>query len=84
MMNQSQNTSPKNKSQKHSSHKRVEQAAYDHPTSPWTAMYQNALSMMDAPQRNEAAQRASDPADFMSEMYQPTHDALSDIYNREV
>lgn len=44
-------------------------------TSPWTEPYQAAQSM---PQEQSAAQAA-----FEQECQRPTHDALSDIYNRE-
>ena len=45
-------------------------AAYLCPTSPWTEPYQRAFS--------QQAERAA----FDSDDQRPTHDALSDIYNR--
>jgi hypothetical protein len=44
-------------------------------TSPWTEPYQAASPM---PQEQSVAQAA-----FEQECQRPTHDALSDIYNRE-
>lgn len=46
-------------------------AAYMCPTSPWTEPYQAASS-----------QHQQECAGFDSDDQQPTHDALSDIYNR--
>jgi hypothetical protein len=40
-----------------------------YPTSPWTEAYQNASASQEQTQQDDDAQ-------------QPTHDALSDIYNR--
>lgn len=70
----------------------AEYSAYVYPTSPWTDAYQDA-PMMDAEDSQAAASQhaadaasanVSDTASFDDEVYQPTHDALSDIYNREV
>jgi hypothetical protein len=44
-----------------------------YPTSPWTEAYQNTPEHQDEP----TTQRT-----FESDAQQPTHDALSDIYNR--
>ncbi len=46
------------------------QAAYTCPTSPWTELFQNA------------PRQQAEPSVFDSEDQRPTHDALSDIYNR--
>jgi hypothetical protein len=46
-------------------------AAYMCPTSPWTEPYQSAPS-----------QQQPERAAFDSDDQRPTHDALSDIYNR--
>jgi hypothetical protein len=48
----------------------------DYPTSPWTEAYQAAPS-----QQPKQADHAPKHA-FDSEAQKPTHDALSDIYNR--
>lgn len=68
----------------------AEHSAYVYPTSPWTDAYQDA-PMMDAEDSQAATSKhaaasfnANDTTSFDDEMYQPTHDALSDIYNREV
>lgn len=59
---------------KQDNHKQANQnAAYMCPTSPWTEPYQAASS-----HRQQSEQAAS----FDSDDQQPTHDALSDIYNR--
>lgn len=44
------------------------------PTSPWTEAYQNA------PEQHQDEPAA--PRSFECDAQQPTHDALSDIYNR--
>ena len=49
----------------------------DHPTSPWTEPYQT--SEMEAVRDMHAAMPQQD---FDNETQSPTHDALSDIYNR--
>jgi hypothetical protein len=49
-------------------------AVYLCPTSPWTEPYQHAP-------RHQARQQ-TDCAAFDSDDQRPTHDALSDIYNR--
>ncbi len=61
-------------------HKR-DASVYQHPTSPWTELYQRAVSQP----ANTPSQQ--DCADFENAAYsrddqRPTHDALSDIYNR--
>ena len=48
-----------------------ENTALPYPTSPWTELYQSMPS--------QQAERAA----FDSEDQRPTHDALSNIYNRE-
>jgi hypothetical protein len=50
----------------------------DYPTSPWTEPYQT--SEMEAVRDTAAAMSQHDFADDDSQS--PTHDALSDIYNR--
>ncbi|MFN8450682.1 MAG: hypothetical protein U0521_19385 [Anaerolineae bacterium] len=54
----------------HSSDQNRVAAAYLNPTSPWTEPYQNAPSQQ------------AECAAFDSDDQRPTHDALSDIYNR--
>lgn len=41
----------------------------DYPTSPWTEAYQDSFATSEQPPQDDDAQ-------------QPTHDALSEIYNR--
>lgn len=53
-----------------------EAAAYLCPTSPWTEPYQNA------PRQASQSSQQADCAAFDSDDQRPTHDALSDIYNR--
>ena len=48
----------------------------DYPTSPWTEAYHAAPTQ--EPKQAEAAPKHA----FDSEALRPTHDALSDIYNR--
>ena len=55
----------------HSNEQNCKATAYLCPTSPWTEPFQNA-------QQAEHAERAT----YNSEDQRPTHDALSDIYNR--
>lgn len=52
-----------------------------HPTSPWTEAYQAAPSNNSADQPAAAMSQSTEPT-FDSEDQRPTHDALSDIYNR--
>lgn len=49
----------------------------DYPTSPWTECYQ-ATPQQD----NERAEANTMSRQFDSDDQRPTHDALSDIYNR--
>jgi|FLYN01.1.fsa_nt_gi hypothetical protein len=48
----------------------------DYPTSPWTEAYHAA------PARQQAEDQTAPKQAFDSEAQQPTHDALSAIYNR--
>lgn len=57
------------KQQEYRTEQQQHQSSY--PTSPWTEAYQAM------PTQDEAAERR-----FDSETQAPTHDALSDIYNR--
>ena len=49
----------------------------NHPTSPWTEAYQSALTWTDEHDQSMPARE-----DNNSETQAPTHDALSEIYNR--
>ena len=53
----------------------------DYPTSPWTEAYHAAPSEQHT-QPEQAEDAASAKHAFDSEALRPTHDALSDIYNR--
>jgi arylamine N-acetyltransferase len=58
-------------------HEHTEFYTTDHPTSPWTEPYQT--SEMEAVRDEQATMSQRD---FDRDTQTPTHDALSDIYNR--
>jgi len=64
--------------QKHS--EQPEFATTDHPTSPWTEPYQVFHTREMESMRDMHA--AVSQQDFDRDSQSPTHDALSDIYNR--
>ena len=51
----------------------------DYPTSPWTEPYQTATSEMEAVREMKVNMSQHN---YDHETQSPTHDALSDIYNR--